>query len=199
MKWSGAPSKAQEGIFYGIVIIAAVAAGALLVGRLDTTDSALTESPAATTTAAETVSGIGAPATTTMPVVAAPSSVSLSDTPAPAMRFEFATTEAAREQGLGDRASVPDDYAMVFAFPKPDQYGFWMKDMEVPLDIVWLSDTGVVLGIEARVPASSYPNVFYPPQPVQYVLEAKAGFMAEHGVGVGDRFPDLPTLPKVFE
>lgn len=50
-----------------------------------------------------------------------------------------------------------------------------MKDMLVPIDIIWLSDEGAILGIEEAVTPESYPDVFYPPSPVRYVLETRAG------------------------
>lgn len=90
------------------------------------------------------------------------------------IRFEIATTTAAQERGLSGRASIPSDYAMLFVFNKDKMSGFWMKEMLVPIDIVWLSNSGRILGIDHSVQPSTYPSVFYPPQPVQYVLEMRA-------------------------
>ncbi|MDR3547631.1 MAG: DUF192 domain-containing protein [Candidatus Pacebacteria bacterium] len=95
--------------------------------------------------------------------------------------FEVSSTTAEQEQGLGDRANVPDNYAMLFAFPQDNQYGFWMKDMLVPLDMVWLTDDGDIASITPDVAPDTYPTVFYPPEPIRYVLETKAGFAAEKG------------------
>ena len=53
------------------------------------------------------------------------------------LRIDYATTQAERELGLGGRTSVPDNYGMLFAFPTDDYYGFWIKDMLVPLDMFW--------------------------------------------------------------
>ena len=52
------------------------------------------------------------------------------------MMFEVVTTQAAQERGLGGRATIPDNYGMLFVFPKADRYGFWMKDMLAPIDII---------------------------------------------------------------
>ena len=41
--------------------------------------------------------------------------------------LDYATTQTARELGLGGRAQIPDDYGMLFVFSKDDYYGFWMK------------------------------------------------------------------------
>lgn len=109
--------------------------------------------------------------------------------------FEVRDTPAGREQGLSGRESVPPGYGMLFVFERPDRYGFWMKDMRVPIDIVWLSDTGVVLGIEEAARPESFPTVFYPPAPVRFVLETRAGEARARGWGIGT---DL-ALPLPYE
>lgn len=112
------------------------------------------------------------------------------------LRIELATTTAAREMGLGGRQSIPDGYGMLFVFPKSDRYGFWMKDMQVPIDIFWLDDKGQVVSIAADVAPATYPNVFYPSAPAQYVLETRAGFAADHGIATGTplRLKNFPTV-----
>jgi uncharacterized membrane protein (UPF0127 family) len=99
--------------------------------------------------------------------------------------FEIASTSAEQEQGLSDRSNVPDNYAMLFVFPEDGQYGFWMKDMEVPLDMIWVTDNGTIASINQNVAADSYPAVFYPPVPIRYVLETRVGLAQEKGWKVG--------------
>jgi uncharacterized membrane protein (UPF0127 family) len=62
-----------------------------------------------------------------------------------------------------------------------------MKDMRVPLDIIWLSDTGDIVHIERSVSPDSYPRVFYPGTPARYVLEMRAGQAALRKWEVGSR------------
>lgn len=109
------------------------------------------------------------------------------------LKIDYATTTAARERGLGGRASIPSDYGMLFVFAKDDRYGFWMKDTLVSLDIFWLDAQGHVVYIAPDVATSSYPNVFYPTTPARYVLETAAGFARAHGVTTG-----TPLLLKSF-
>jgi len=77
------------------------------------------------------------------------------------LRIDYATTNAERERGLNGRENVPYDYAMLFIFPIEGKYGFWMKDMLVPIDIFWLDDKGRIISIESEVATSTYPKVFY--------------------------------------
>lgn len=101
------------------------------------------------------------------------------------LNIEYATTSVARERGLGGRKSMPSDYGMLFVFQKDDRYGFWMKDMLVPIDIFWLDDKGQVVSIVEGVATSSYPNVFYPSAPARYVLETISGFARAHAIATG--------------
>lgn len=90
--------------------------------------------------------------------------------------------------------SIPNDYGMLFVFPKDSKYGFWMKDMLAPIDIFWLDSKGQVIFIAQNVATSTYPNVFYPTAPARYVLETAAGFAREHSIATG-----TPLLLKNFE
>jgi len=109
------------------------------------------------------------------------------------LRIEYATTSTALLRGLGGRDSIADDYGMLFVFPNKGNYGFWMKNMLVPIDIFWLNDKGQVVSITQNIAASSYPDVFYPSEPVRYVLETDAGFANEHSIATG-----TPLLLKNF-
>jgi len=101
------------------------------------------------------------------------------------VQFEIADTQEKQVLGLSGRVSVPHNYGMLFVFPTDGNYGFWMKDMLVPIDMIWLSDTGQVIGINDSVSPSTYPSVFYPPQPVRYVLEMRAGEAKLQGWSTG--------------
>lgn len=114
------------------------------------------------------------------------------------LRIEFATTSAAREKGLSGRKSIPNDYGMLFVFPKDDYYGFWMKDTLVPLDIFWLDAQGHIISFSPDVATSTYPNVFYPSALARYVLETSAGFALTHGIATGTPLL-LKNFPSVSE
>lgn len=85
---------------------------------------------------------------------------------------------------------------MLFIFATKDRYGFWMKDMREPIDIIWLSDTGngvgTIVGIEQSVSPSTYPATFTAPEPVRFVLETRAGEARRQGWAIGTRL----TLPS---
>ncbi len=103
------------------------------------------------------------------------------------IRFEIVDTPASRQQGLSGRTSLEPDYGMLFVFVDKDTYGFWMNDMLIPIDIIWVADDGTIVGIEESVAPDSYPNVFYAPEPVRYVLEMSAGNARSRGWQIGSK------------
>ena len=103
--------------------------------------------------------------------------------------FELADTPAERELGLSGRMSLADDTGLLFVFPQADIQSFWMKDMYMAIDILWLADDGTVVGIEKGVTPETFPETFHPPVPVRYVLEVAAGVAEKQGWDVGARVP----------
>jgi hypothetical protein len=110
------------------------------------------------------------------------------------LQVEVESTEAAREQGLSGRTSLPEGTGMLFVFQQDGNWGFWMKDMNFPIDIIFISATptpgaGTVVSVAPNASPEGYhqnpPQVFYPPTAVRYVLEVPAGFAAAHGVVPG--------------
>lgn len=100
-------------------------------------------------------------------------------------KVEAVDTEASRELGLGNRASLPQGQGMLFVFQTPGNWGFWMKDTEFPLDILWARADGTITTVTRDIATSTYPEVFYPKTPdAAYVLEVNAGAAA--GIAEGD-------------
>ena len=98
--------------------------------------------------------------------------------------IDIADTKEERTQGLSNR-EVPEDYGMLFVFETEGTYGFWMKDTLAPLDVIWLSGNGTILGLEENLGPDTYPEIFYSPVPVRYVLEVRGGTSAARGWVVG--------------
>ena len=98
-----------------------------------------------------------------------------------------AKNPSTREQGLGKRLSLGVNQGMFFIFPKPDKYDFWMKDMNFPIDVVWINQDRVIVGITPNLSPASYPASFASPGPVQFVLELNANTATDFGFKVGSR------------
>lgn len=101
---------------------------------------------------------------------------------------EIAKTPQDQEKGLSGRASLPADGGMVFVFEQKIIPAFWMKDMQIPLDFIWVDDTKVVDLTENVPPAKGTENLslYQPKVPVNNSIEVNAGFIKKHGIVIGD-------------
>jgi uncharacterized membrane protein (UPF0127 family) len=97
----------------------------------------------------------------------------------------FAQTEAEHELGLSYTKKLPDGYGMLFFFDSPQVPAFWMKGMNYPLDMIWVSADNRVVAIDADIAPATYPDTFSPDVPVKYVLEVPAGFAARNTIRPG--------------
>ena len=102
---------------------------------------------------------------------------------------EVADTVEKRSLGLGKRSGLENDWGMLFVFEKRKQHGFWMKDMEFPLDIIWLDNHRIAYILRNVQPAKSgvIPPVMTPPVAGNFVLEIDAGRADELKLQVGQR------------
>lgn len=97
-----------------------------------------------------------------------------------------AKTEAEREQGLGGTHGLGEDQGMLFVYDHDDKWAIWMKDMNYPIDIVWLDKDKKVVYIVKNAPPESYPyQSFTPKQEARYVIELAAGTVDKKKITVG--------------
>ncbi len=101
---------------------------------------------------------------------------------------EVADTMPAIQRGLMYRETIGEDEGMFFVFDHVDTYAFWMKNVNFPLDIVWLDNSYRVVHIERNVPGclSETCATYTPTVPARFVLEMRAGVVSANGIVVGD-------------
>lgn len=120
-----------------------------------------------------------------------------------AFKVELADEVEEQRIGLMHRPSLPDMTGMVFTYPEPVSTAFWMKNTFIPLDMIWIDETGTIVGITRDVrPLSLTPRPS--PSPVVAVLEIEGGTSDRLGIKVGDtilQVPglDLPSEKSIFE
>jgi hypothetical protein len=91
----------------------------------------------------------------------------------------IAASDFARQRGLSGRPHLNKEAGMWFVFPEPGVQGFWMHGMNFPIDLIWLSATGHVLGAISLQPCDDQAcPIHLPPAPVGSVLEINAGEFA---------------------
>lgn len=99
-----------------------------------------------------------------------------------------ADTDSTRERGLGGYSALSPNEGMLFVFQQDGSYGFWMKDMSFPIDILWLDANGYVVYVQENVTPETYPTVYTSPQPARYVLELPSGFAVQNKIKINDVF-----------
>lgn len=98
----------------------------------------------------------------------------------------FAVSDEERVRGLSGIKALPENSAMFFVFPKNDAWGIWMKDMNFPIDIIWVDENKKVSFWKENVTPETYPEVFYPPVLERYVIELPAGTIKKEKIRFGD-------------
>ena len=114
-----------------------------------------------------------------------------------AIQLEVAQTPQQQAIGLMFRESLADDRGMLFPFPAERVARFWMKNVPISLDMIFL-DGDRVIDIAADVPpCQAEPCPVYGPDVlVDGVIELRGGRAEELGVEVGDAIEILPIEPR---
>lgn len=105
----------------------------------------------------------------------------------------LAKTEKEKQIGLSDKSSLSKDTGMLFTFDTADTYGFWMKKMKFPIDIVFINDNKITTIFKnvtpppsgATIPDDKLP-IYTPTIPSNRVLELPSGAADTYSLKVGD-------------
>ena len=106
--------------------------------------------------------------------------------------LEVARTPQEQAIGLMYRTEIPDDRGMFFLIEPARNVRFWMKNVFLELDMIFVRE-GIVQAIIPNVPpclTENCPN-YGPDVPVDGVIELRGGRAAELRLKVGDRIPNL--------
>ncbi len=103
------------------------------------------------------------------------------------LRVIVVKTPATRERGLSGYTSLPNDQGMLFIFPRTGKIDFWMRDMNFPIDLVWINKDKKIVGVTKNMSPESYPKTFSSPGDVQFVIEVNVGVADTLGLVTGTR------------
>lgn len=112
------------------------------------------------------------------------------------IKLEVARTPQEQAIGLMFRESLPDDRGMFFPFASEQVARFWMKNVSIPLDMVFLNGDRVI-DVAINVPPCQTATcpVYGPQETVDGVLELRGGKAAELGIASGDQIK-IKFLPS---
>jgi len=88
------------------------------------------------------------------------------------------------------RTGLARERGMLFVFEREARQFFYMKNMNFPLDILWLNADKKIVGIkkdfEPALSTERNPRAFASRSPALYVLEVNSGFCDKYQVRTGD-------------
>lgn len=92
-------------------------------------------------------------------------------------------------RGMMYRTSIAPDHGMLFVHPKPGQYSFWMYQMQIPLDTIWLSGDHRIVEILENLPpcptrASLCPH-YGGSKNSEFEIQMGGGMAKKYGLQVG--------------
>jgi uncharacterized membrane protein (UPF0127 family) len=101
---------------------------------------------------------------------------------------EIASSSMEKARGLSFRASLGEADGMLFLFSRPAVQNFWMKDMNFPLDMIWIGGNKVIGIAENVEPQPNAPllKIYSSPDGTDSVLEVNAGETSKNKIKVGD-------------
>ncbi len=111
----------------------------------------------------------------------------------------LANNAESRKKGLGGTDKLEENEGMLFVFDKKDVMPvFWMKDMQIAIDILWIND-GEIIQIDKNLEPPNK-NIsdkdlarYSPQKTIDYALEVNAGFSDKTGIKVGDNI-EIPGI-----
>ncbi|MEI6426889.1 MAG: DUF192 domain-containing protein [Pseudanabaena sp. ELA607] len=102
--------------------------------------------------------------------------------------LEVARTPEQQSKGLMYRPALAANRGMLFSFSPAQVVAFWMKNVPVDLDMIFLSQ-GKIVAIATAIPCVAEPCALYPSNQgiaVDQVIELRAGRARELGLKEGD-------------
>jgi len=100
---------------------------------------------------------------------------------------EIARDDAERTSGLSNRKALRMQNGLLFVFDKMSAQSFWMKDMLMPIDMIFFDNNWQIVLIESNLQPNSFPQIYGNKVKSQYVLEVNANEAISYDLKVGDR------------
>jgi hypothetical protein len=100
---------------------------------------------------------------------------------------EVADNDFERSRGLSGRRYLGDYEGMFFVFDSEVNTPFWMKDMLIPLDILFIDSQNLIVDIwqDQQPCEENFCPSIYSHEDFKYVLEVNSGFCEENHVEEG--------------
>jgi uncharacterized protein len=106
--------------------------------------------------------------------------------------LEVAKTDEEKTLGLMYRQSLADNAGMVFVYNEPTDAGIWMKNTDLPLDIIFIDCDNTVVDFVTRTPQTL--DISYPPVKICKIIEVNAGLNKKITLEKGNKVNFVPSI-----
>jgi uncharacterized membrane protein (UPF0127 family) len=103
---------------------------------------------------------------------------------------EVADSSSERSRGLMFVEQMATTQGMLFVYGHPQSVSFWMRNTLIPLDMVFVDDTGVIRNIHSMAQPLDETPIFGGTD-IQFVLEINGGLADRLGMDVGDQMQHI--------
>jgi uncharacterized protein len=125
-----------------------------------------------------------------------PKAVEASFESGPKLNLEVVYRQDDTAHGLMYRRTMPETQGMLFKM-KNEVHTFWMHNTCMSLDMLFLDESGIVLGLLERVPPLNDDRRSIGVAST-YVLEVVAGYASKHGITKGKKL-EIPVSVKALK
>ena len=99
-------------------------------------------------------------------------------------KVEIADTSEKRQIGLMQHEVLKEDNGMWFIFNEEGRHSIWMKNMNFPIDIIWIDSNYNVVDVKRNAePCTDNCEIYSPSKDAKYVLEVNI----DSKINIGDK------------
>lgn len=107
-------------------------------------------------------------------------------------RAEVVTSKFDMSRGMMFRDSLAPDRGMLFIHGEPGLFPYWMYQVRIPLDLIWMDQNRLISEIVPNAEPCKSESALKCPQygghrRALFILELNAGMAAKHKLKLGDR------------
>jgi uncharacterized membrane protein (UPF0127 family) len=107
------------------------------------------------------------------------------------IKVETMITSSDLRRGMTFRTSLAPDHGMLFVHPTIGNYRYWMYQVEIPLDIIWLDNNRQIVEMVVNAqPCKTEPTKcpqWASGRPAHYVLELAGGMAKKYNLRIGEQ------------
>lgn len=101
------------------------------------------------------------------------------------VKVELAETQEKRFLGLGKKDYLEDNNGMLFLHENSGKHIYSMRDMQFPLDFIFIRK-GIVVDLREKI-ALDFSGEIFGQEEYDSVLEVNSGWVEKNGIKIGDR------------